>query len=247
MNTINAGRDLTITVLCDNNPFRKGFETSWGFSCFIEGTDRTVLFDSGNNPFLLLRNMSKMEIAPADIDLILLSHMHWDHTGGIYGVIENNNELAVFLPASSSDRFKDDIKKQGAEIVEVGEPVKICNGVFSTGESGESIKEQALLIDAKKGLIVITGCAHPGIINLIEKAKKIIGQEVLLVLGGFHLETESKERLKDIVSNFRKLNVEYVAPCHCTGTNAARLFRAEYGGNFIRAGAGKVIKTDQLE
>jgi 7,8-dihydropterin-6-yl-methyl-4-(beta-D-ribofuranosyl)aminobenzene 5'-phosphate synthase len=242
-----GGRDLTLTVLCDNNPFRKGVETSWGFSCFIEGMDKTVLFDSGNNPFLLLRNMERMEIAPADVDSILLSHMHWDHTGGVYGIIENNNELVIFLPGSSSDKFKDDIKRQGAEIAEVREPVKICNDVFSTGESGESIKEQSLIIRTKKGLIVITGCAHPGIISIIEKTREIIGEEILMVLGGFHLGAESKERLKEIVSNFRKLNVEYVAPCHCTGKNAEQLFRGEYGGKFIRAGAGRVININHLE
>jgi 7,8-dihydropterin-6-yl-methyl-4-(beta-D-ribofuranosyl)aminobenzene 5'-phosphate synthase len=241
-----AVTDLTITVLCDNNAFRKGIETSWGFSCFIEGMDRTVLFDSGNNPFLLLRNMEKTEIAPADIDSVLLSHMHWDHMGGLYGIIEKNNELTVFLPGSSSDKFKDDIKKHGAEIAEVREPVEICKDVFSTGESGESIKEQSLIVRTKKGLIVITGCAHPGVINIIEKARKIIGEEVLLVLGGFHLGAESKEGLKEIVSNFEKLNVEYVAPCHCTGKNAEQMFRAEYGDNFIRAGAGKVIKINCL-
>jgi 7,8-dihydropterin-6-yl-methyl-4-(beta-D-ribofuranosyl)aminobenzene 5'-phosphate synthase len=242
-----VARDVTITVLCDNNPFRKGVETSWGFSCFIEGMDRTVLFDSGNNPFLLLRNMERMEIAPADIDTILLSHMHWDHTGGVYGVIENNNELTVFLPQSFSDKFKDDIKGQGVEITEVRETIKICNDVFSTGESGESIKEQSLIIRTKKGLIVITGCAHPGIISIIKKTREIIGEEMLMVLGGFHLGEESKERLKEIVLNFRKLGVEYVAPCHCTGKNAEQLFRGEYGGNFIRVGAGRVININHLE
>jgi 7,8-dihydropterin-6-yl-methyl-4-(beta-D-ribofuranosyl)aminobenzene 5'-phosphate synthase len=238
--------DVTITVLCDNNPFRKGIEASWSFSCFIEGMDKTVLFDSGNNPFLLLRNMERMEIAPADIDLVLLSHMHWDHMGGLYGAIENNNELTVFLPESSSDKFKDDIKRQGVEIAEVREPVKICDDVYSTGESGETIKEQSLIIRTKKGPIVITGCAHQGVINIIEEAKEIVGEEVLLVLGGFHLGAESKESLKKIVSNFRKLNVEYVAPCHCTGSNATQFFRREYGKNFIRAGAGKEIKINHL-
>jgi 7,8-dihydropterin-6-yl-methyl-4-(beta-D-ribofuranosyl)aminobenzene 5'-phosphate synthase len=247
LNTTNVAANLAITVLCDNNPFRKGVETSWGFSCFIEGIEKTVLFDSGNNPFLLLRNMERMEIAPADIDSVLLSHMHWDHMGGLYGVIENNNELTVFLPGSSSEKFKADIKRQGAEIAEVREPVKICDNVFSTGESGETIKEQSLIIHTNKGLIVITGCAHPGITNVIEKAKEIIGEEVLLVLGGFHLGAESKESLKQIVSNFRELNVGYVAPCHCTGNNAAQFFRREYGDKFIRAGAGKVIKTNLLE
>jgi len=246
LNTMNVGRDVTITVLCDNNPFRKGFETSWGFSCFIEGTDRTVLFDSGNNPFLLLRNMEKLEIAPADIDSVFLSHMHWDHMGGLYGVIENNNELMLFLPESSSDNFKDDIKRQGTEIVEVGEPVKICDDVYSIGELGETIKEQSLIIRTKNGPIVITGCAHPGIISIVEKAGELTGEKVLLVLGGFHLGAESRESLKEIVSNFRKLNVEYVAPCHCTGSNAAQFFRREYGDNFIRAGAGKVIKINHL-
>ena len=173
--------------------------------------------------------------------------MHWDHTGGLHGILENNPAVTVFLLESFSKRYKDDIKKFGTKIVEAGKPVKICKDVFSTGELGTSIKEQSLIVHTNRGSVVITGCAHPGIVTIIKKAKDIIKDEILLVIGGFHLEAESKTKMEKIISNIRKLGVRYVGPCHCTGENAKQLFQREYGENFIHAGAGKVININDLK
>jgi 7,8-dihydropterin-6-yl-methyl-4-(beta-D-ribofuranosyl)aminobenzene 5'-phosphate synthase len=238
---------MKITVLYDNNSYKAGLDASWGFSCFIEGTEKTLLFDTGNNPFLLLRNIKCLKINPSEIDLILLSHMHWDHTGGLYGILENNPAVTVFLLESFSKRYKEDIKKFGTKIVEFQKPVRICKNVFSTGELGKSIKEQSVLVHTNRGSVVITGCAHPGIVRIIKKAKDIIKDEILLVIGGFHLETESKVKMEKIISNIRKLGVRYIVPCHCTGENAKELFRREYGKNVIHAGAGKVININDLQ
>lgn len=238
---------MKITVIYDNNTYKSGLETAWGFSCFIEGMEKTILFDAGNNPFLLLRNINRLKINPGDIDLMFLSHMHWDHTGGLYGILENNPAVSVFLLESFSKRYKEDIKKFGTKIAESPKPVSICKDVFSTGELGKSIKEQSLVVRTNRGAVVITGCAHPGIVTIIKKAKDIIKDEILLVTGGFHLGAESKINTEKIISNIRKSGVRYVGPCHCTGEDAKQIFRRAYGDNSIHIGAGKVINIDDLK
>lgn len=83
--------------------------SKWVFSCLIEGAEKTILFDTGNNPFLLLRNINRLKINPGDIDLILLSHMHWDHTGGLHGILENNPAVTVVLLESFSKRYNENL------------------------------------------------------------------------------------------------------------------------------------------
>jgi 7,8-dihydropterin-6-yl-methyl-4-(beta-D-ribofuranosyl)aminobenzene 5'-phosphate synthase len=239
--------NMKITVIYDNNSYKAGLETAWGFSCFIEGAEKTILFDTGSNPFLLLRNINRLKINPVDIDLILLSHMHWDHTGGLYGILENNPAVTVFLLESFSKKYKEDIEKFGTKIVESQKPVSICEDVFSTGALGKLIKEQSLVVRTNRGAVVITGCAHPGIVTIIKKAKDIIKDEILLVIGGFHLGAESKTKMEKIISNIRELGVRYVGPCHCTGEDAKQLFQRVFGENFIHAGAGKVININDLK
>jgi 7,8-dihydropterin-6-yl-methyl-4-(beta-D-ribofuranosyl)aminobenzene 5'-phosphate synthase len=239
--------NIAITIVYDNTPLMTGIEPSWGFSCFLGGLEKTLLFDTGSNPFLLLRNMKRLKINPKDINLIFLSHMHWDHTGGLYGILEDNAAVTVFLLESFSKRYKEDIRKFGAKIIETQKPIRICEQVFSTGELGTSIKEQSLIIRSKRGLIVLTGCAHPGILKIIKKAKEIIKEEVLFVLGGFHLGAVSKTEIENIISNFKSLGVRYVGSCHCTGENAQELFQSEYGKRYIHIGTGKVINIDDLK
>jgi 7,8-dihydropterin-6-yl-methyl-4-(beta-D-ribofuranosyl)aminobenzene 5'-phosphate synthase len=238
---------ILITITYDNNPFVTGLETAWGFSCFIEGLEKTVLFDTGSNPFLLLRNIKRLKINPDDIDLIFVSHMHWDHTGGLYGIVEKNTAVTVFLPGSFSRRYKEDIKRQGAKIVETKELFRLCKGVFSTGELGTSIKEQSLIIHTNRGLIVITGCAHPGILEVLNKAKDLMNDDILLVMGGYHLGGKGRDELEKIVSSFKKLGVRYVGPCHCTGDAAGEVLKEEYQKNFINVGVGKVITMEDLK
>jgi len=118
---------------------------------------------------------------------------------------------------------------------------RLAKGIYSSGPLGEAIIEQALIIDTPKGLVVLTGCAHPGILKIVEQAKRSLGKPVYAVLGGFHLAEKSGKEIEAIIAEFKKLGVAYAGPCHCTGEKAIKQFGAEYGGKFITIGAGSII------
>jgi 7,8-dihydropterin-6-yl-methyl-4-(beta-D-ribofuranosyl)aminobenzene 5'-phosphate synthase len=236
-------RDLSLTIVYDNNPFRTGLEARWGFSCFIEGTERSILFDVGGESGVLLKNMAMLDIDPEAVDIVVLSHIHGDHIGGLPGFLERNPEVIVYMPDSFPFSFKDAIDKAGAKSVGVGGPLKIAPNVFSTGELGTWIKEQSLVIETKKGLIVITGCAHPGIVNIVKKAKVMFGSssKVYMVLGGFHLIGMNESQVRSIANELKREGVRKVAPSHCSGDLCRRIFRRVYGNNCILLGAGKSL------
>jgi len=106
---------------------------------------------------------------------------------------------------------------------------------------GRSIPEQALVIRTGQGLVIITGCAHPGIVAIVEQAQEMFAEPIHLVLGGFHLGSKNIAEIDAIRRDFRRLGVAQVAPCHCTGERAISMFAAEYGDNFIQTGVGKLI------
>ena len=242
-----AAKNLNITVCYDNNPYKEKLITAWGFSCVIRGTEKIILFDTGGDGSILLTNLEELGINPKEIDLVVLSHIHGDHVGGLPSFLEKNSEVVVYLPKSFPKAFKDKVKEYGAKIVEVQESLKICQEVYSTGEMGTLIKEQSLIIQTKKGLIIITGCAHPGIVKIVDKAKDLFKDDVLLVMGGFHLGGENKGEIENIISSFRKLGVNYAGPCHCSGDSARQLFKKEYGENFINVGVGRVVTMTDLK
>jgi 7,8-dihydropterin-6-yl-methyl-4-(beta-D-ribofuranosyl)aminobenzene 5'-phosphate synthase len=137
--------------------------------------------------------------------------------------------------------MKRDIRSCGAEVKELHEPEELFEGVFTTGELDGGIKEQSLLVKTSKGLVVITGCAHPGIVNITRKAKEIIRNNIYLVVGGFHLGGTFPSQISYIAESLLRLGVRKVAPCHCTGDEARKLFKDYFGENYIDCGVGKEI------
>jgi 7,8-dihydropterin-6-yl-methyl-4-(beta-D-ribofuranosyl)aminobenzene 5'-phosphate synthase len=238
-----AAGGVTITIVYDNNEYDGRLETAWGFSCLVEGPEKTILFDTGGDSATLLRNMRALGIDPRDMDVIIISHVHGDHVGGLAGFLEENHAVTVYLPQSFPGSIKDATRDTGAELVEVDGLVEICEHVHSTGELGGGIKEQSLMIETAQGLVVITGCAHPGIVNIVRRAKELTGGEVYLVLGGFHLGGASEAKIASIVEAFRQLGVQKVAPCHCSGDVARRLFEEAYGEDFVLAGVGSRLEV----
>lgn len=239
-----TAKDLNLTIVYDNNPYNEELETRWGFSCLVEGAQETILFDVGGEGDVLLKNMKKLKIDPKEVDVIVLSHIHYDHIGGLSDFLEKNPNITVYLPESFPKKIKKDVKKMGAKLVEVKKPIKICEAIYSTGELGGWIKEQSLIIKTTNGLVVITGCAHPGVVNIIKKAKKMFKSDIFLVLGGFHLCWINSWQIKGIVNGVKKEKVKMVAPCYCSGDLARELFEKTYKENFIRVGVGKKIKVE---
>jgi 7,8-dihydropterin-6-yl-methyl-4-(beta-D-ribofuranosyl)aminobenzene 5'-phosphate synthase len=238
--------EISISVVYDNKTHRAGLQTGWGFSCAIAGAQKTVLFDTGRDGSLL-DNMRKMAIEPNNIEVIVLSHIHSDHTGGLESLLGKNQQVTVYLPKAFPEKCRDKLVSHGAKIVQVDQPVEICENVYSTGQvGGWWIKEQALVVRTNEGLIVVTGCAHPGIIKIVNRAKELVKDELLLVMGGFHLEWASKGKVEKVISAFKTLGVRHVAPCHCTGDKARALFEKDFGKNYINIGAGKVITKADL-
>jgi len=243
MSTPTKDDSLTITILYDNNPYDSRLRTAWGFAALIEHNDNTYLFDTGGDAATLLENMRILEVDPSRIQFIILSHAHADHTGGLEGLLGQGVHPTVYLPPSFSAGFKHRVS-QIASVVEVLPGLSLAEDVFTTGEMGAGTREQALVIKTGKGLVIITGCAHPGVVSMVARAKELFNEPVFLVLGGFHLGDKSSAELESITAAFKELEVEKVAPCHCTGEQAIEKFKEKYSDDFIQAGVGRVIVVE---
>ena len=233
---------VKITVIYDNNPYDERLKTAWGFSCLINASGIIILFDTGGDSETLLYNMNVLNISVEEIQIIVLSHIHGDHVGGLTGILSINNHTEVYVPLSFPSSFKDKIRSYGCELIEVKDPTVICKGVATTGELGEAIKEQSLLINTSKGLIVITGCAHPGVVRIVKEAKELTGADVYLIIGGFHLIGASEDEISSIIEQLKNLGVKKVAPCHCSGDLARSMFKEAFNEDYIEVGVGKIIE-----
>lgn len=232
---------VAITIVYDNEALVKGLVPSWGFSCLVQGLEKTVLFDTGGQGEILLDNMERLGLDSQEVQVVVLSHLHGDHTGGLTDFLRVNPRVTVYMLDAFPDHLKKEVTKGHAQLLTVQEPVEVCPGAFLTGEMGKAISEQALVIKTAKGLVVITGCAHPGIVEVVEKSQDIGKEPPYLVMGGFHLFGASRQQVREILSQFRDLGVVKVSPCHCTGTEAIEMFQEMYGKDCIQCGVGQVI------
>jgi 7,8-dihydropterin-6-yl-methyl-4-(beta-D-ribofuranosyl)aminobenzene 5'-phosphate synthase len=226
---------IVMTIVYDNNPFDPSLTTAWGFSCLIETPSEAVLFDTGGDGSTLLANMATLQIDPSRIDDVVLSHNHRDHTGGLQALLGVNDHLTIFVPATFADEIRD-LASDRAQVVAITQPAQIVDGIWTLGEMGTGIVEQGLALETNRGLVVITGCAHPGISSIVARALTL--GTVDMVIGGFHLKDASLEAIQDVVGQVQTLGVRQVAPCHCTGERAIAEFQEAFGPACLQAGAG---------
>jgi 7,8-dihydropterin-6-yl-methyl-4-(beta-D-ribofuranosyl)aminobenzene 5'-phosphate synthase len=175
---------------------------------------------------------------------VVLSHLHGDHTGGLTRFLEHNPRVTVHVPESFPASFTGAAARLGAHVETVGRPARLLAAVYSTGEMGDGIREQALVLDTPRGLVVITGCAHPDVTRIVRRAREYLHDDVHLLMGGFHLLGKSPSRIQAIIADLQRQGVERVAPSHCTGDLAIGLFRRAWGKDFIEGGCGAVIELE---
>ncbi|MEA2101157.1 MAG: MBL fold metallo-hydrolase [Thermodesulfobacteriota bacterium] len=217
---VNKKMDMKITIIYDNTVYTHGLRGDWGFACMLEVADAPViLFDTGANGEILLSNMKKMEIDPSKIDEVIISHNHWDHTGGLDAFLAQRPDIPVYVPggypgASGISTW-----------IPVTGPAKIHDSIFSTGELDNI--EQSLVITTPKGLVIIAGCSHPGVDVILDEAARY-GTPYALV-GGFH--------------GFSRLNMlkglSWICPTHCT--QHIDDIHDMYPEKYIQGGAGRVL------
>jgi 7,8-dihydropterin-6-yl-methyl-4-(beta-D-ribofuranosyl)aminobenzene 5'-phosphate synthase len=233
---------LKFTVLYDNYLCQEGTKPDWGFSCLIEGAEKTILFDTGTQPAILLHNVDQLGVDLKKVEQIVLSHDHYDHIGGLPGVLERNHEVSVYMPISFAHEIVRSVEAKKAEVFSVDEPVEICPNVYSTGEMGVEIKEQSLIINTDRGLVIVTGCSHQGIVEILRRAKELFDRPIHLVFGGFHLGGKSDAELEEIIRHFKEIGVERCGATHCTGDKAIEKFKKAFGKNYVPMGTGRILE-----
>ena len=192
-------------------------KAGWGFSCLIETAKAPfILFDTGADSPTLLHNMKELGIDAKRIGIIVISHTHGDHTGGLRGMLEVNKEAEIYVPASLGGAIP------GRKVTTVIEPIEISEDVFSTGEL-KGI-EQSLAVRTSRGIVVVSGCSHPGVDNILNAASchgKIYG-----LIGGLH-------GFRD----FSRLDgLSLICPCHCTQYKEELEYH--FSEQYVACGAG---------
>lgn len=262
-----------------------------GFSALMRvdvgGRERTILFDTGVSPNGMAENMRRLGIDPGEIEVVVLSHGHWDHVTGIEGLVRmlGRTRLPVMIhpefwsrrrisfpglePAELPATSRWSLEEMGFAIVEDRQPSFLLDGAvlitgevdrttsFETGFRGHEafrgggwepdpliLDDQALVVRVRdRGLVVLTGCGHAGIINTVRYVRRLTGHdEVAAVVGGFHLNGPMFEAvIEPTVEAFAGLAPALLAPAHCTGWKAVHRLAARFPDAFVMSTVGTTI------
>ncbi len=246
-----------ITLLVDHQAIRQDLATEHGLSFLLELGERVILFDTGASD-AFRRNADRLGLPLDRVGHVVLSHGHWDHSGGLGAALERVPEAQIYLhPCALGPKFSRHPDRPVREIgfprqswsavcpvldrinwitapmrisPEIGltgpipkrYPLEQSSGPFFLDAEGlrpDSLEdEQALWIQTPTGLVVVSGCAHAGIVNTLEYVQHLTGESrIRAVLGGFHLLRASEERLGFTVEALQRLEVARICPCHCSG------------------------------
>ncbi|AWR96760.1 MBL fold metallo-hydrolase [Acidianus sulfidivorans JP7] len=277
---MNQIKNLKITVLSDNftSTIIPPLIGEWGFSAYIEADGIKILYDVGNSGLPVLYNSEKLNINLRDIDYLILSHGHSDHTGGLGNkelleklkgktliahpnIIEKkflnwNNKLQyIGLPISKEEletNFNVIFTKKPLEfssgIIFSGEIKRYENpelnsGLYRGGEEGVEtdhlFDDAALFINTTKGLVILTGCGHSNVLNIINYAKEVTNiRNVYAVLGGFHLLSSDPKYVNEVIGKLSSESSK-IGPSHCSGNLAKSLVSKD---QFVDFGVGKIFQ-----
>mgnify|MGYP000061170944 CR=1 FL=1 len=211
---------MKITILYDNTAFKNDLTPDWGFSALVEAHGRTLLFDTGAEGSVLLGNMQKLGVQPESIEEVFISHNHFDHLGGLSEFLSKNRKVDIYVPPTVRGIHN------AHKITRLEKPTRLHDHFFSTGELDHI--EQSLAVETDKGLVLVVGCSHPPMDQILSAASRF--GTLYGIVGGLH--------------GFREFelfeNLQLICPTHCTQHIGE--IKSRYPDHYLEGGAGKVIE-----
>jgi len=231
---IQTVKKLRIITLVENTCPAYSFWGEHGLSVWIEVDNKKILFDTGFSGEALLHNLKILKLDLRKLDAFVLSHPHDDHSGGLRLVANEIKDIPMYCISDVFSKYvpnRQEVAKQMSNINYVKEDLELFPGIYipkerDTINSPEPTKEIDIVINLeKKGLVIIVGCAHHGLFNIINDAKLLFQNRipVYAILGGLHLKGNNEEEIIKIVNFLKESGIKILAPNHCTGFNALRI------------------------
>lgn len=269
----------------------------WGFSCIIKYNGKTILFDAGSNADIFKSNVNKLRIDLTKVDIVVVSHAHFDHLNGIDYLLTKNPKVKIYLPndmyagvpitpdmtgaeplvTDSLPKYqqyfdggptKFTINQSGrfwnANTEYVKKSQEILPGVNLVATSSSylgyfncyprsnapnenecrqtGLPELSLSLKTSKGEVLIVGCSHSGVENIVSETMKAVNTNIDMVYGGFHTVPFDRKKTIEVVDKLKnEYHIHRVAPAHCTGHLAFKILQDKFGDNYLFAGLGSTV------
>ncbi|OYT40890.1 MAG: MBL fold metallo-hydrolase [Desulfurococcales archaeon ex4484_58] len=233
---------VKIVVLVDDKSFDQRLKVAHGLSLYLEFNDIYLLFDLGPNSEILQYNVEKLGIDVELVDATIISHIHSTHIGGLSYIGWVSPYLKVYIPYDSMHSLGRMARSNGLIPEEVIDWINPWPGIYISKPIHGPPWEHFLVIDTSRGLIVFSGCMHPGVDKVLDIITGYLDRNIYGVVGGFHLENAPRSIIdKTIHVLFEKYCVEKIAPLHCSGELFKRVINENYPDRIIEAGAGSIL------
>lgn len=266
-----------VTVLYDAFGNTANLKKDWGFSVLIEYSGKKILFDTGNNAKIFEENVKAMRVDLKDLDFVVISHRHGDHTSGLNYLLQVNPKVKIYAPAEPFGVFGSKLPKgfyksvdtlpnnmryfNGAEpeafasgsswpdanFVFVDSTTEVAPGIFliptvSNVKGTMELRELTLAINTPQGLVLVVGCSHPGVEEILSAASTV-NSHVHLLLGGLHLVKTPDAEIERLASALHdKWKIDHIAPGHCTGEPAFAKLKQVFSDTYLYAGIGSRLQ-----